>query len=313
MFKLIKNNFGELNSTTILNSELGIQVDIIQDFGAIINQYRVNHSPFSFIVGYQDSHDLIQSHPFFSRSAKLFPFPNRLKAGQYRYRQRDYTLAANFPWSEHAVHGLLYNQPFKLVAHEANSEYAEATFRFETTKLADGYPFAFRLDVRYRIDYQGTLSCNTTITNLGTEHFPFGDAWHPYFSLGCDLKHCQLTMAAHTEIEHQHDLPTGQYLSSNAFSTPTSLEGVNLNNCYQFSDSSEQTLALIRDDKSASLQFNQGKGYSFVQLYTPPSEPSIAIEPMTCPADAFNNHIGLLELAPEETVQFEWQCQATFV
>ncbi|MGI2821700.1 aldose 1-epimerase, partial [Vibrio fluvialis] len=61
MFKLIKNNFGEFNSTTILNSELGIQVDIIQDFGAIINQYRVNHSPFSFIVGYQDSHDLIQS------------------------------------------------------------------------------------------------------------------------------------------------------------------------------------------------------------------------------------------------------------
>ncbi|WP_423840659.1 aldose 1-epimerase [Vibrio mytili] len=312
MFKLIKNNFGEFNSTTLINSELGIQVDIIQDFGAIINQYRVNHSPFSFITGYKDSEELIQSHPFFSRSAKLFPFPNRLNAGRYNYKQREYKLAANFPWSEHAVHGLLYNQPFELVAHEANSEYAEAIFRFETSKLADGYPFAFRLDIRYRINYQGVLSCNTTITNLGTEHFPFGDAWHPYFSLGCELEQCQLSMSPHTELTHQHDLPTGECVSSNLFSNPTLLTGLTLNHCYQFSDPCEQTVMLLREDKNASLHFQQNQGYSFVQLYTPPSESSIAIEPMTCPADAFNNHIGLLELAPGESNQFSWQCQAHY-
>ncbi len=312
MFKVIKSNFGEFKTITMVNSEFGIQVELIQDFGAIINQYRVNHSPFSFIVGYQDSHDLIQSHPFFSRSAKLFPFPNRLKDGHYSYRQRHYTLAANFPWSDHAVHGLLYNQPFELIAQEANKEYAEVTLRFEATKLTDGYPFAFRLDVRYHIDYQGVLSCNTTITNLGTEHFPFGDAWHPYFSLGCELEQCQLTMSPHSELEHQHDLPTGEFICTDVFSAPTSLKGMSLNHCYQFNDPSEQTLMLTRDDKRASLRFEQSKGYSFVQLYTPPSEPSIAIEPMTCPADAFNNHIGLLELAPEQSVHFHWQCQAQF-
>ncbi|CAE6920435.1 aldose 1-epimerase [Vibrio sp. B1FLJ16] len=312
MFKLIKSNFGKFKSTTLINPELGIQVDIIQDFGAIINQYRVNHSPFSFITGYKDSEELIQSHPFFSRSAKLFPFPNRLNAGCYSYNQREYKLAANFPWSEHAVHGLLYNQPFELVAHEVNSEYADATFRFETSKLAEGYPFAFCLDIRYRINNQGVLSCHTTITNSGTEHFPFGDAWHPYFSLGCELEQCQLTMSPHAELKHENDLPTGQFVSSNRFSSPTSLNGVNLNHCYQFSDPSEQTLMLVHEDNSASLHFQQREGYSFVQLYTPPSEPSIAIEPMTCPADAFNNHIGLLELAPGESNQFSWQCQAHF-
>ncbi|BDP34943.1 MULTISPECIES: aldose 1-epimerase [Vibrio] len=312
MFKLIKSNFGKFKSTTILNDNLGIQVEIIQDFGAIINQYKVHHSPFSFIVGYQDSDDLTKSHPFFSRGAKLFPFPNRLNSGRYSYRQRTYTLEANFPWSDHAVHGLLYNQPFELVDYETNNHYAEAIFRFETTRLADGFPFAFRLDIRYRVDSNGELSCNTTVTNLGTEHFPFGDACHPYFSLGCELEQCQLTMSPHTELQHQNDLPTGRFVGSNAFSTPTSLKEMNLNHCYQFSDTSKQTLMLERNDKSASLRFQQNEGYSFVQLYMPPSESSIAIEPMTCPADAFNNQIGLLELAPEESMQFHWQCQAYF-
>ncbi|WP_278182536.1 aldose 1-epimerase [Vibrio misgurnus] len=310
MFKLIKNNFGKFKATTILNSERGIQVDIIHDFGAIINQYRINHSPFSFIVGYQDSHDLIQSHPFFSRSAKLFPFPNRLKDGHYRYRQQDYQLTANFPWSEHAVHGLLYNQPFQPIAHKTTQEYAQATFRFETNKLVDGYPFAFRLDVQYHINHQGRLSCTTTITNLSTEPFPFGDAWHPYFSLGCDLDQCQLMIDPQAEVQHQNDLPTGTLLPNEQFLIPTSLEGISLNHCYQFSSASAQSIRLTRNDQQAALSFEQGSGYSFVQLYTPPSEASIAIEPMTCPADAFNNHIGLLELAPTQSVQLNWHCQA---
>ncbi|MEX3074251.1 aldose 1-epimerase [Vibrio alginolyticus] len=312
MFKLIKSNFGQFKSTTILNNNLGIQLEIIQDFGAIINKYKVHHSPFSFIKGYQDSDDLIKSHPFFSRSAKLFPFPNRLNSGRYTYKQQTYTLAANFPWSDHAVHGLLYNQPFELITYETTDDHAEAVFRFETTKLDDGFPFAFRVDVCYRIDSHGILSCNTIITNLGTEHFPFGDACHPYFSLGCELEQCQLTMSPHRELQHEHDLPTGVLVKSNAFSAPTSLKGLILNHCYQFSDPSKQTLMLERSDKGAALRFQQNEGYSFVQLYTPQSESSIAIEPMTCPADAFNNQIGLLELAPDESMQFGWQCQAYF-
>ncbi|MEZ9598574.1 aldose 1-epimerase, partial [Vibrio sp. 10N.286.46.A8] len=38
----------------------------------------------------------------------------------------------------------------------------------------------------------------------------------------------------------------------------------------------------------------------------------IAIEPMTCPADAFNNQIGLLTLSPNQSQTFTWQCQANY-
>lgn len=73
MFKIVKGKFGDFHSTTLLNSKLGICVEIIQDFGAIINQYRVNHSPFSFIVGYQDSQNVIQSHLFSLVVPNCFP------------------------------------------------------------------------------------------------------------------------------------------------------------------------------------------------------------------------------------------------
>ena len=41
--------------------------------------------------------------------------------------------------------------------------------------------------------------------------------------------------------------------------------------------------------------------YNFLQVYTPPHRKSIAIEPMTCAPDAFNNKDGLIVLGPFES------------
>ena len=43
----------------------------------------------------------------------------------------------------------------------------------------------------------------------------------------------------------------------------------------------------------------------YLQVYTPPDRKSIAIEPMTCIANAFNNGIGLKNLQPEETYNWD--------
>ncbi|USD43659.1 aldose 1-epimerase [Vibrio sp. SCSIO 43135] len=317
MFKIKKDNFNNLSAVKILNPNLGIEVQIIEEFGAIVNKYIVNHSPFSFISGYQNCDDLMHQHPFFSRSAKLFPFPNRLNLGHYQYNQQSYQLPANFPWSAHAVHGLVYNQPFKLIDSQASEQHAEITLRFSTqdldqSSLHSGYPFGFQLDIQYRVEASGQLSCSTHITNLGDDTMPMGDAWHPYFTLGCPLDNCTLHMPDCLELEHQHDLPTGQKTAYDAFSPPSSLEGQCFNHCFEFGSNQSVELTLQRQDGLAQLTFQQGSGYRFVQLYTPDSEPSIAIEPMTCPADAFNNRIGLIELLPNQTISLAWQCHARY-
>ncbi len=46
----------------------------------------------------------------------------------------------------------------------------------------------------------------------------------------------------------------------------------------------------------------QDKSMNFLQIYTPEKRRSIAIEPMSCLADAFNNKIGLITLKPGKSI-----------
>lgn len=312
MFQISKTKFGHFAAIEIKSITYGIELQIIHSFGAIVNKLIVNNSPFSFIAGYQDAQTLQQQHPYFSRSAKLFPFPNRLQHGTYTFQDKQYQLPANFPWSEHAVHGLLYNQAFKLVKSECNHESASVLLRFSTPNLHQGYPFAVQIDILYQIDLHGTLSCTTDIKNLGQHLIPFGDACHPYFALDCPLTETQLTMPECQLLELVDDLPSG---NSSAFSDYVSgqvLTSEPLNHCFKFTDNKVVELCFERVDKKASLSYQQQACYPYLQLYTPDSEHSLAIEPMTCAANAFNNQIGLQTLAAQQQVSLQWQCQAHY-
>jgi len=312
MFQINKQKFGQLDAIEISHLTQGIELQIIHTFGALINKFVVNNSPFSFISGYKDFDDLVEQHPFFSRSAKLFPFPNRLDKGQYSYQSIDYQLPANFPWSEHAVHGLLYNQPFEMISSQATDEFATITLRFSTDALHTGYPFAFQIDITYLINLNGELSCTTSITNFDQRPLPFGDACHPYFSLDCPLKDTRLSMPSCQKLALIDDLPSGESHDFSDFETPHSLINTTLNDCFEFTHNEPVTLLFERADHSAKLTFSQEAGYRFLQLYTPPSEASLAMEPMTCPSNAFNNHIGLLFLDSGESTNFTWQCQPQY-
>ncbi|MFA0232553.1 aldose 1-epimerase [Vibrio sp. 10N.261.45.A7] len=301
-----------MDSVTLISHQHGIELQIINGFGAVINKYIVNNSPFSFICGYQNYDELINQHPFFSRSAKLFPFPNRLNLGRYSFDNQNYQLPANFPWSDHAVHGLLYNQPFSITKSVATDESASVTLQYQTPSLHPAFPFSFSLDITFTIDIMGKLTSSTTVSNLGNTAFPFGDAWHPYFSLGAELKQCELAMSPCSEVIHVNDLPNGEKHIFDCLSLGDSLTNQSLNHCFEFDSKTSNQLTFTRSDSSAAIRYQQGASYPFVQLYTPTIEQSIAIEPMTCPADAFNNQIGLLTLNPSQTQTFTWQCQAIY-
>ena len=312
MFKIINEKFGNIDSVTLINHKHGIELQIINGFGAVINKYIVNNSPFSFICGYQNYDELINQHPFFSRSAKLFPFPNRLNLGRYSFDNQNHQLPANFPWSDHAVHGLLYNQPFSITNSVTNEESASVTLQYQTSSLHPGFPFSFKLEVTFTVDIKGRLTSSTTVSNLGDSAFPFGDAWHPYFSLGTELEQCELTMSPCTEVIHENDLPNGEKRAFDRSSLNNALTNQSLNHCFEFEAAATNQLTLTLSDSSAAIRYQQNASYPFVQLYTPTSEQSIAIEPMTCPADAFNNLIGLLTLSPNQSQTFTWQCQASY-
>ena len=48
---------------------------------------------------------------------------------------------------------------------------------------------------------------------------------------------------------------------------------------------------------------------NFLQVYTPPKENVIAIEPTTGVSDSFNNKIGLQTLSPNESYEITWNLE----
>ena len=51
------------------------------------------------------------------------------------------------------------------------------------------------------------------------------------------------------------------------------------------------------------------KQFPYFQVFTPPHRESVALEPMSCNVDAFNNRQGLIALEPDK----EWKCKMEVV
>ena len=102
-------------------------------------------------------------------------------------------------------------------------------------------------------------------------------------------------------------IPTGNYLKNTSFQQATSLKDVTLDHCFELDvlERRVETL-LINESKNVAVVLWQQcgvQGYNFIQVYTPPDRKSIAIEPMTCAPDAFNNKNGVFVLDPQESME----------
>lgn len=116
-----------------------------------------------------DGRDLLwDGDPAFwtGRSPLLFPIVGEAKANRITVAGRQYEIGR---------HGFARTSRFKLIASEA----ARCTWRLEASDATRRqYPFAFRLDVTYRID-GGTLQMAAEVTNLGDGLMPASFGFHP--------------------------------------------------------------------------------------------------------------------------------------
>src|SRR5262245_55003040 len=96
-----------------------------------------------------------------SRGQVLIPWPNRLQDGSYEFDGRRHQLALNEPERRNAIHGLVRDEEWEVVAQEPN----RAVVR-HLLEPRPGYPFALDLSVEYGLDPDG-LTVTTTATNVG--------------------------------------------------------------------------------------------------------------------------------------------------
>ena len=245
-----------------------------------------------------------------SRGLPLLPWPNRLGDGRYQFDGETHQAPINRVGEHTAIHGLTRWIPWRAVEHTA-SRVALATTLFPQP----GYPFTLALRVSYELS-SGGLTVETAARNDGARALPFGAGHHPYLAVpGGALNEATLVVpATHRLLTDSRGLPTGSVEAVEGtpydFRRPRPIGDVGLDTCYQGLIRDADGLARVRVDEA--VLWIDGR-YAYLQLYTGDTLPDpaerrrgLAVEPMTCPPDAFRTGTGVIVLPPGASVTARW-------
>ena len=97
-------------------------------------------------------------------------------------------------------------------------------------------------------------------------------------------------------------IPTGEYILNESWLKFEKIGAAKLDTGFQFiGDGKIATTQLYSEELDTTINLWQEtfkSKFEYLQVFIPPGRKSIAIEPMTCNTDAFNNGDGLLKIEP---------------
>jgi aldose 1-epimerase len=244
------------------------------------------------------------------RGQLLVPWCNRIRDGRYAFGGRDLQLPLSEPDRGNAAHGLVRWAAWSLLEHTG-----DAVTLGHRLLPQPGYPWALELEVRYQLSAAG-LVVTQSATNHSESEAPYASGAHPYLSAGAGpVDGWELSVGARTRVlTDDRLLPVGaQPVEGSAFDLRRSRPVGDLRLDDAFTDldrdSDGRTWVHLRGEHAVSLWADDRHGW--LQLFTADdvgeaSRRSLAVEPMTAPADAFRSGRGLIVLAPGERVEASW-------
>lgn len=297
MYTLERATLGKLEQITIRDEETGAYFSVLPSLGATLNHLALTNDKelVELLAGYENEAEWLKNEWY--RGVKLSPFVNRITRGKYDWEGKSYTLPINMPSEGHAIHGLVYEKAFQEAYIGMEEEYGMIGLTYIYDGAIEGYPFAYKLNLYYQLS-NNNFSCMTKVQNLGTSTMPYSDGWHPYFKLGGTVDNWVLQLPAVMTVDLQDNkIPTGNLIWEGKTPYINVLKDMELDQGFRFllKERIWQT-KLYNPVQQQQLIVWQDKSYPYVQIYTAPDRQSIAIEPCTSCADAFNNGKGLLEI-----------------
>lgn len=250
------------------------------------------------------------------RGATLAPWPNRIVDGRYRFGGVEHQLSLTEPARAQALHGLLSWVEFgdRLVLDDRVAIAA-------VIEPQSGYPFRIEVEVEYRLEADG-LRQTVTARNIGADAAPWGTGPHPYLVAGAGrVDDWTLTLPAsevltvtpdrlspvavepvteHPEWDFRDARPIGDVFIDHAFTALTRTDGI------------AEVRLVTADGAGVGLAWDEGCPWVQVHTADTPAVPAthrigLAVEPMTCPPDAFNSGVDLVALAPGSTHAASWR------
>jgi aldose 1-epimerase len=227
----------------------------------------------------------------------LHPWANRLAGLDYRAAGRDVHLDPHSPLLHFDARGLpIHGVPWSKLSWEVTATSAaaiEAHLEWAREDLLAIFPFPHRLVLRAALS-PGALTLDTTLT-AGDRAVPVAFGFHPYVRIpGLSRRQWRLRAPAMRRLAlDSAGIPTGR---EEAFPPIDEL----------LSDKGwDDGFALT--DESATLSISGGRlaitvdlleGYYYAQVYAPPNQDFVALEPMTAPTSALTSGARLALVAP---------------
>lgn len=242
------------------------------------------------------------------------PWPNRIADGRYSFEGSEYEVPVNEPERGCALHGLVFPLDWSLESHDESSVQLSCT-----PEPTAGYPHRLRIDVEYRLSEDG-LHSRVTATNLGGSAAPYGLCPHPYLVAGpAPLDDWILEVPAGSFLEVTPDrlLPKetrpveGHEFD---FRTPRAISATEIDHAFTdiAFDGGGQARVLVRDPGGTGVGMSWDPECRWLQIHTADKLPpalnrlGLAVEPMTCPPDAFNSGVDVIRLEPRAVHQAGW-------
>ena len=251
------------------------------------------------------------------RGVVCAPWPNRVAGGRYSHAGRTFQAVINEPQRNTALHGLVLEVPWTLVKRTDSS----VTLRC-SVGAGPAYPGVLAVTASYELLADG-LHCAVTAANVGEAPAPYGVCPHPYLVAGtAPLDEWTL------------ELPAGEFLEV----TPDRLLPLQLRTVegHEFDFRNERGLGPVRIDHAFTGVMRNSDGRAAVRVFDPsgtgvelewddacpwvqihtadkpvgPDRLGLAVEPMTCPPDAFNSGTDVVELLPGSSHEAGWTIRA---
>jgi len=228
----------------------------------------------------------------------LYPWANRL-AG-YRYRAGGHEVELD-PGSallkldpnRLPIHGLLTaSSRWSMDEAAADGDGARllASLEFDDPGLLSAFPFPHRIEMEVTVS-AGTLGVTTTVVGTGSEPVPVAFGFHPYL---------QIPSAPRSEWEvsfpvrcllmlDDRMIPTGETKPVEPITGP--IGDRTWDDGFDRVDTPAQ---FVVSGPGQTIQVEFGAGYPVAQIYAPPGEQYICIEPMTARTNALAHSDGEL-------------------
>jgi aldose 1-epimerase len=248
------------------------------------------------------------------RGQVLIPWPNRLQDGSYEFDGRRHQLPLSEPQHRNAIHGLVRWSAWTAAAREPHRVVMEHSLFPQP-----GYPFSLRLSIDYALSDHG-LRVRTTATNVGRDPCPYGSGAHPYLTVGTPtVDRLVLRVPARSVLRSdERGLPVAKDAVQDTqydFRQPRPIGSTTMDHAFTDLVRDEDGLARVelRDpDHATGVSLWVDASYPYLMLFTGDTLPAdrrrqgLAVEPMTCPPNAFRTGDALIRLEAGGSFTSTW-------